>query len=61
MSEAAYAVLCGLVQSSDDVVATGVIAPEGIWQELREFFPLKDFDELCAAKVITYDPDWGDE
>jgi len=60
MSEPAYAVLCGLVQSSDDVNSAGIIAPGPVWNELKEFFPLTDFEALVAERVITYDKDWGE-
>ena len=60
MSEPAYAVLCGLVQSEDDVNHAGIQAPGQVWADLKQFFPLADFEALVRERVIAYDKDWGE-
>lgn len=48
-----YAVLCGLVQPSEDVNAIGIYSDA--WEGLREKFPLRDFRLAVEAGVISYD------
>lgn len=55
LSEAAYAVVCGMVQDSEDVNEAGVIAPTGVWTEVRQQFPLTDFWLGVKQGEITYD------
>ena len=55
LSEAAYAVVCGMVQDSEDVNEAGVIAPTGVWEEVRQAFPLSEFRLGVKRALITYD------
>ena len=56
LTEEAYHVLCGLVQPSTDVTASGIFS--GCWDELRATFPIDDF--IKWAKIEgRYDEDSG--
>lgn len=62
LSPEAYAVLCGLVQPSDDAAPDGV-NHAGIftatWDEIRAAFPAKRFHVWAASHEDFYDPDAG--
>jgi hypothetical protein len=60
LSEEAFAVVCGLVQPSSDVNPIGIFADEPVWHELRDKFPLANFDAAASASIINYDEEAGE-
>lgn len=54
-----YAVLCGLVQDSEDVEPTGIFVKTEVWASLRETFPWERFRDAVNQGVIQYDPEAG--
>lgn len=58
LSDDAYAVICGMVQGSEDVEVDQIIAPDPVWDEIRGQFPLADFHAaVTRGGDITYDPE----
>jgi hypothetical protein len=54
LTDEAYAVLCGLVQPSDDVNVDGIVADQEVWDEIRTRFPLQDFQASVANGAVEY-------
>jgi hypothetical protein len=59
LSDAAYAVVCGLVQPSEEIEVNGITASERVWEELRLAFPSHVFHANVAKGRVGYEFGWG--
>jgi hypothetical protein len=55
LSDTAWAVICGMVQTTDAVETEAIIAEDPVWDEIREAFPLAAFRQAVDAGMIEYD------
>ena len=59
LTEDQFAVICGLVQTSEDVNADGIFPKAGVWESLREDFPIEKFHLAVHLGIISYDKEAG--
>ncbi len=57
LSEAEFAVVCGLVQPSNEVNINGI--QTDVWEKLRGHFQLENFKLAVAQGIIEYDEEAG--
>jgi hypothetical protein len=57
LSDAARAVIAGLVAPTDDVNPAGITAPDSVWDEIRAAFPLSLFED--RPDTVNYNPEAG--
>jgi len=54
LSDAAYAVVCGMVQPTDQVDSERVVANAVVWEEVRHAFPINEFEAAVKRGDVTY-------
>lgn len=58
LSADAWAVICGMVQGSEDVETTEIYPQaEGVWEEIRRAFPIDGFTKAVRDGKIEYTPE----
>jgi hypothetical protein len=57
LSEQAYAVVCGMVQMTEDVDPDGVVVEKKVWDEVRELFPKEEFFAALVNGELSYEPE----
>ena len=55
LSDAAWAVVCGMVQTTDAVDTEAIVTVDAVWDEVREAFPLAAFHQAVEAGLIEYE------
>lgn len=55
LTDEEYAVLCGLVQPTDQVDSSGIYTE--VWESLRDKFPLSEFQAYAQAKPDFNEPE----
>jgi hypothetical protein len=55
LSEKAYAVVCGMVQMTEDVDSDAVCTSADVWKEVREAFPSAEFTAAVMKGLVSYD------